>query len=183
MPTAITPNDLLPILSNGHAYLHLVPPELRRLTTFPDAERVPIILLDLPTGSALHWLEDMQGSEERNRTVILTSNDHPAYLEAVRSYHVGAIISANASAYERGLRHALETVAAGDRIAVERRHTFTQMLVLRRTLAGRSNREVAEELHLSPKTITSHFGPLLTEYGCPTRTVLVACILTGARRG
>jgi DNA-binding NarL/FixJ family response regulator len=50
--------------------------------------------------------------------------------------------------------------------------------VLRQVARGKTNRQIAEELHVSPHTVEKHVGSLLRKLGVSSRTALLAFILT-----
>ena len=50
--------------------------------------------------------------------------------------------------------------------------------VLRKLLRGLSNRAIAAELVLSPRTVESHISHLLAKTGCRNRTQLLLWALT-----
>ena len=51
--------------------------------------------------------------------------------------------------------------------------TAAEQAVLRRLLQGLSNRSIAAELVLSPRTVESHISHLLAKTGCRSRTQLL----------
>ncbi|WP_398329580.1 response regulator transcription factor [Vulcanococcus sp.] len=51
--------------------------------------------------------------------------------------------------------------------------TAAEHAVLRRLLEGLSNRSIAAELLLSPRTVESHISHLLAKTGCRSRTQLL----------
>jgi len=51
--------------------------------------------------------------------------------------------------------------------------TPAETLVLQRLLRGLSNRSIAAELVLSPRTVESHISNLLAKTGCRSRTQLL----------
>jgi DNA-binding NarL/FixJ family response regulator len=52
--------------------------------------------------------------------------------------------------------------------------TQRQIEVLRLVAAGRSNREIARELHLSEKTVARHLSNIFVALGVASRTAAVA---------
>ena len=50
--------------------------------------------------------------------------------------------------------------------------------VLQQLLRGLSNRAIATELTLSPRTVESHISRMLTKTGCQNRTQLLLWALT-----
>jgi DNA-binding CsgD family transcriptional regulator len=82
--------------------------------------------------------------------------------------------SALALARRLGMRSVLESVAAGSPTPPAL-HTLTgrQQEVLRLLAAGLTNKEAADRLHLSPRTVEMHVAGLLDRLNCRTRAAAI----------
>ncbi|MEI4488200.1 response regulator transcription factor [Frigidibacter sp. MR17.14] len=155
------------------------------------AERTPdIMILDLvmPGGGGLSALSRIAGAHPEVRCVLLTVNDCPdTAIEALnggaRGYILkgvpaGELISALRSIMRgdtfvspafatRLLSAAQESRARRDPAAGSL--TFREEQVLRELKSGRSNREIAEILSISEKTVKVHMSSIMQKLGAKNR--------------
>jgi len=76
----------------------------------------------------------------------------------------------------------LATIAGGRPEAPWSPLTTRELEVARLVAAGNTNREIAAELFLSPKTVSAHVEHILTKLGAARRTEIAAWVTTLSRR-
>jgi len=69
--------------------------------------------------------------------------------------------------------------SANDTPATPRRLTARQTEILRLIAAGHSNRQIADQLHISPGTVKWHVKQILAKTGASTRAEALAKVLGG----
>ena len=92
-------------------------------------------------------------------------------VEAIRAVHDGEVLLSPQITHRLVQRHLARN--RGDRAAVLERLTSRETDVLRRVVAGDSNPEIADTLHLSESTVKTHIGQLLAKTGSRDRVHLV----------
>lgn len=139
---------------------------------------VAVLDLSMPGPGGLEVLKQLK--EEHPRLPVLILTMHPEDQYAVRAFRAGASGYLTKQSIPEELIKAVETVAAGRRyitpsvaeaLAIEVHHDTTKLpheqlsdrehQVLLRIAAGRSVGEIAEELRLSPKTVSTYRGRIL----------------------
>ena len=161
---------------------------LRQIETLsPD---VALVDLQLPGMDGLALARALRQIRPHLRTLLLTSLIDPLAVTRVRESGVEGYLEKDAHPEELAL--ALRTVAAGkpyfskrfgDTLAREGAKTEAlgkilsrrEQQVLTLVLAGRTNREIAESIGLSPRTVEFHRANLMGKLGATSVTELLAC--------
>ena len=150
-----------------------------------------VLLLDLNLGqrSGLELLEQLAPRKLRTRTVVLTMYGQPGQVaQALRAGAAGYVLKGSPSA---------ELLAAIDAVAAGRNHLGPEVSALAATalsapppagvaalsarerqvvtmvVRGSSSSAIAEQLHLSPKTVESYRSRLMTKLGVADVPALV----------
>lgn len=127
---------------------------------------LPVLLL-----TALDWDSVLTESWKAGAVGVLTKDaDADALVQAVRQAAEGRRLFT--SEQRRKIR--IWEHAVGGRLAAL---TVREWDVLRLIAKGKTNREICEELVLSPKTIEKHVSSILSKSGLRFRTELVAFLL------
>lgn len=151
--------------------------------------RPDILMLDLnmPGRPSLQAIPDIVECSPNTQIVVLTMQDDPAFArEAMRSGARGYVLK---EAADDELIRALRTAAAGETYlhptlgaklaaqAAKRRSgdvlTDRETEVLRMIALGHTNREIADEFVLSPRTIESHRAHIQQKLNLASRAELV----------
>jgi DNA-binding NarL/FixJ family response regulator len=146
-----------------------------------------ILLLDinLPGRHGLQVARWLRAADLKTRIVILTGYDGESYIAATRKLGVHGFVSKVAAAQElvaairlvaRGLTYfPTEAAGAGDAGAPGPRMlpTPAERLVLELVAEGNSNRQIAEQLGLSARTVQFHLSNLFAKAQVKSRTGLV----------
>lgn len=186
-----------PMVRQGLAAFFAVSPDLSVVGECADAESalalaeaerpdIALVDLELPGRSGLWLLEEMRARQLPVRCVVLTS-----YADAE---HARAALGAGAQAYllkridPEDLANALRQVHAGRTVFDPEvapallaqasappgpRLTVREREVLDALLRGLANKEIADALGISPRTVKGHVGALLAKLGCLDRTQAV----------
>jgi len=147
--------------------------------------------LNMPGGPILTAIPDLRREAPDTQIVVLTMQEDPAFArEALRA---GALAYVLKEAAESELVEAVRRAAAGEiylnpqlgaRIAAEPPPgppddlSEREVDVLRRIALGHTNREIAEELYLSVRTIETHRQHIQQKLRLATRAELVRYALT-----
>jgi two-component system, NarL family, invasion response regulator UvrY len=154
-------------------------------------ERIDVILLDLTLGaeSGMDLLKSVKAKTPAIRVVILSAFGEDQY--AVQALKSGADGYLNKESAPESLIAAVRRVAAGNKyispnLAEKLADTLTgaqpqaheklsdrEFQVLRMIAAGRSLVSIAEELHVSTKTVTSYRSRVLEKMGFETNADLI----------
>jgi DNA-binding CsgD family transcriptional regulator len=114
----------------------------------------------------------------RAGVALAAAGDRPAALEQLRAAHDGARalgsvpLAASAAEEVASLGESLEATL-GRRAAADHAHAGLsprELEVMQAVAAGRTNREIAEELVLSTRTVDMHVRNILAKLGCRSRT-------------
>src|SRR5947209_14409468 len=148
---------------------------------------VLILDLNMPGGSVLEAIPELRKESPGTQIVVLTMQEDPAFArEALRA---GALAYVLKEAAESELVEAVRRAAAGEiylnpqlgaRIAAEPPPgppddlTEREVEVLRRIALGHTNREIADQLYLSVRTVETHRQHIQRKLGLDTRAELVA---------
>ncbi|WP_420451896.1 response regulator transcription factor [Ilumatobacter sp.] len=155
-------------------------------------EGCDIVLFDATTAdeSSLERLERMIADPSLGKVVIYTWDVDGWFAEQGRVAGVDAVVSKSATAAE--LVELLEQVHVGEWTVVvddERPRlddpiatlTGREQQVLGILAAGRSNKEIADDLFVSPETVKSHVRSILVKLGARNRTEAARMALQRAR--
>jgi two-component system invasion response regulator UvrY len=152
---------------------------------------VDVVMLDLtlPDRSGLDLLKDLQRERRPPAVVVLTM--HPEEQYAVRALRAGAAAYLEKASAPEELVAAVRKVASGDRYVTS---SLAELLaeslsgtsgaphealsdreyqVLCRLAAGRSLKDIAAELFLSPTTVATYRSRILTKLGLGTTAEIV----------
>jgi DNA-binding NarL/FixJ family response regulator len=153
-----------------------------------------VVLLDLsmPDVNGLEAAKEIGRLCPRTRICVLTRhNDHAHFLELIRAGVLGYVLKQSRTAE---LLAAIRTVAAGGEYvddamtsrmtqgyrgdAIRTASTLKPLsnreeAVVRQTAWGRSNKEIAQAMHLSVKTIEAHKSNAMRKLGCNSRLDIV----------
>jgi two-component system, NarL family, response regulator NreC len=149
--------------------------------------QVLVLDLNMPGGSVLEAIPSIRQEAPGTQIVVLTMQENPAFArEALRA---GALAYVLKEAAEDELVEAVRRAASGEiylnpqlgaRIAAEPPPgppddlTDREVDVLRRIALGHTNREIAEQLYLSVRTVETHRQHIQRKLGLDTRAELVA---------
>jgi DNA-binding NarL/FixJ family response regulator len=138
-----------------------------------------VILLDitLPDRSGFDVLNDLRGMETAPLVVVLTWHTEPSY--AARAIAAGAHGYVNKSVEPKELLEAIRAVSRGEQVVppgVEQllasgdghpasALTAREQQVMEMLARGMTNREIAEHLDISIKTVDTHRGHVLKKLG------------------
>jgi two-component system response regulator NreC len=147
---------------------------------------VLVVDLNMPGGSVLEAIPELRRESPDTQIVVLTMQEDPAFArEALRA---GALAYVLKEAAESELVEAVRRAAAGEiylnpqlgaRIAAEPPPgppddlTDREVDVLRRIALGHTNREIADQLYLSVRTIETHRQHIQQKLRLATRADLV----------
>jgi two-component system, NarL family, invasion response regulator UvrY len=154
-------------------------------------KRIDVILLDLALGtqSGMELLKSVKAKMPQVRVVILSAFGEDQY--AVQALKAGADGYLNKESAPESLIAAVRRVAAGNKYispnlaeklaggltgAQAQAHeklSDREFQILRMIAAGKSLVAIAEELHVSTKTVTSHRSRLLEKMGVATNADLI----------
>ena len=143
-------------------------------------QEIDVALVDirLPDGSGLELISAFRS---RPAWIVLSSFEAPQYLSAALRFGAAGYLLKTAPLGD--VIDAIRRVARGG-TAFESRHLRTaqgaaggelserERSILRGVLAGRSNDEVAAELHVARKTVEAHLTRLFARFGVGSRTEL-----------
>jgi two-component system, NarL family, response regulator NreC len=155
--------------------------------------RPSVLVLDLnmPGGSVLEAIPELRAEAPDTQIVVLTMQEDPAFAQAALSG--GALAYVLKEAAETELVEAVRRAAVGEiylnpqlgaRIAAEpppgppRDLTERELDVLRRIALGHTNREIADQLYLSVRTIETHRQHIQQKLRLSTRSELVRYALS-----
>lgn len=167
--------------------------QARRLT--PD-----VILMDvsMPGMNGIEATRAIKAEQPGVGVLVLTSYDDDAYVFALLEAGAAGYLLKNAS--EDDLLGAVRAVAAGEsalhpsiaRKVLERFSAFAsptppeddlsprELEVLRVAATGRTNKEIARDLDISPRTVQVHLANIFSKLGVGSRT---EAVLHGIKRG
>jgi two-component system, NarL family, response regulator NreC len=155
--------------------------------------RPSVLVLDLsmPGGSVLEAIPELRAEAPDTQIVVLTMQEDPAFAQAALSG--GALAYVLKEAAETELVEAVRRAAVGEiylnpqlgaRIAAEPPPgppgdlTERELDVLRRIALGHTNREIADQLYLSVRTIETHRQHIQQKLRLSTRSELVRYALS-----
>jgi DNA-binding NarL/FixJ family response regulator len=150
--------------------------------------RPDVLVLDLtlPDRTGLEVLHDMRELDTAPLVVVLTWHTEPSY--AARAIAAGAHGFVYTSAQPDELLRAIRAVARGERVvppgvdemlaagSVEPAASLTarELQVMEMLARGMTNREIAEHLGISGKTVDTHRGHVLKKLGIRTNSELTS---------
>ena len=155
-----------------------------------------LVLLDIvfPDGSGLDVLQQIRSQEPSTRVVLLSM--HPEEQYARRALHLGASGYLTKESAPGELVNAIQKVMAGGRYitqalaerladeigmpdgkALHETLSDREFLVLTRLGAGRSIHEIAGELSLSPKTVSTYRSRLLGKLKLKTEADIIHYVI------
>jgi two-component system response regulator NreC len=147
---------------------------------------VLVLDLNMPGGSSLGHIGDVRAEFPGTQLVVLTMQNEPSY--ARQALSAGALGYVLKDAPEEELVEAVRRAAAADtyldprlgaRVAAEPPAgppadlSERQVQVLRLLALGYTNAEIAEELHLSVRTVENHRRRIMEKLGLSSRSDLV----------
>lgn len=158
--------------------------EASEVMPLAQAHRPDVVVLDItmPGESGLEILPRLRAALDDVKVLVLSMHDHPQYvMEAVRAGANGYVLK---DARPAELREAIRAIYRGESFFTpsvagqlseglrqeaehEERRGLVQSLtsreqeVLRRIAEGRTNKEIAAELGISPRTVESHRESLM----------------------
>jgi two-component system response regulator NreC len=146
---------------------------------------VVVVDLNMPGGPVLEAIPSLREASPDTRVVVLTVDDDPASIrEAMRAGALGYVLKSAAGA---GLVQAIRMVAEGEtylepqlgaRLAAEPSRlpyelSERELEIVRLIALGHTNREIADQLYLSIRTVESHRAYVRRKLGLRTRSELV----------
>jgi two-component system response regulator NreC len=147
---------------------------------------VVVLDLNMPGGAVLEAIPEMRKEQPNSQIVVLTMQENPAFArEALRA---GALAYVLKEAADSELVEAVRRAAAGEiylnpqlgaRIAAEPPPgppddlTEREVEVLRRIALGHTNREIADQLFLSVRTVETHRQHIQQKLRLTSRAELV----------
>ena len=147
---------------------------------------VLVLDLNLPDRSGFDVLTDMKPNPTAPLTVVLTWHTEPSY--AARALQAGAHGYVNKAVEPDELLAAIRAVSRGERVVPPGVDellaagetdpagalTARELEVMRMLARGMTNREIAEQLSISIKTIDTHRGHVLKKLGLRNNSELTA---------
>lgn len=144
-----------------------------------------LLVLDvgLPGASGLEVLAEVRRSSKGTKVLVLTGQSTVGLLQATVSAKPEGIALKTASMDE--LRHGIAEVLSGTSwISEDVRHllanaadvpdlTARELQILKLLVNGMSNRDIAERLSISPKTVENHRTRTMAKLGVHSRTELL----------
>ncbi|HJU81009.1 MAG TPA: response regulator transcription factor [Acidimicrobiia bacterium] len=139
---------------------------------------VIVVDLDLPDGSGLEVCRAARRVSPNSRILILTGFADQQALEAARREGVAGFVLKRVQEFD--LLDDIRRVAAGDTVFRDApttqasrlpddpllaRLTQRERIILQQITAGRTNREIADNLFLAEKTVKNYVSNLLTKMG------------------
>jgi two-component system response regulator NreC len=169
--------------------------DLVSLVRHVDAHQPHVLVLDLgmPDGSSSEAIRQLRARLPAMQIVIVTMEENPVF--AQRALAAGAIGFVLKDRADEELPDAIRLAARGEqfvspqlvlplddmhRIVAEDKLTVREVEVLRLIALGHTSIEIAQKLHLSPRTVETHRARIHRKLGLATRAELVAYAL---RRG
>lgn len=159
-----------------------------------------VILMDvsMPGMNGIEATKQIKAERPAQNVLVLTSYDDDAYIFALLEAGAAGYLLKNAS--ESDLLGAVRAVAAGEsalhpsvaRKVLERFSTTStvsapldtlsprELEVLRIAATGRTNKEIARDLDISPRTVQVHLANIFSKLGVGSRT---EAVLIGIKRG
>ncbi len=159
-----------------------------------------VILMDvsMPGMNGIEATKQIKAERPAQNVLVLTSYDDDAYIFALLEAGAAGYLLKNAS--ESELLGAVRAVAAGEsalhpsvaRKVLERFSTTStvsapldtlsqrELEVLRIAATGRTNKEIARDLDISPRTVQVHLANIFSKLGVGSRT---EAVLIGIKRG
>lgn len=169
-----------------------------------------IVLIDTALFAAVgaRTLSGLRASAARARLILLWDEAHPVAVEEIERHGIDGCIPllAPARLYARAIREVSrgglwlprwimnrvcrrvlgrndsEAVAAGVRASVLQALTVREQAIAGRVAAGRTNKEIALELNVSPDTVKKHLGAIFRKVGVQRRSQLASCLGAGPQR-
>jgi DNA-binding NarL/FixJ family response regulator len=173
-----------PVLRDGIAALLSAQPDMDVVVSganvadaaaFLASSDIDVLLLDIRLGSdsGLSALQDRP--DKHPAVVVLTAYAYPQYSQA--ALRLGASGFALKNGPIDDLIAAIRAAAAGGlsfsvRPTAQPGLTERELDVIRRVIDGRSNDEIASDLHISSKTVESHLRRIFERFGIASRTEL-----------
>jgi len=162
--------------------------DLEAVSRQVQRHRPQVLVLDLgmPDGSSIEAIGELRGRVPETQIVVLTSDDSPVF--ARRAFTAGALgcVTKDLADEELGpavhaARRCEEYVSprmaapldALKRTLTDNRLTQREVEVLRLIALGHTSAEIADKLHLSPRTIETHRAHICRKLGLRTRAGLV----------
>jgi len=146
---------------------------------------VAVVDISMPVMNGIEATKRIKRLSPQTAVLILTAYDDQQYVEAVLAAGAAGYLLKNARGSEliAAVRRAVNRVAPGqaDRVApVLEALSEREVEVLRLAARGLSNREIAEELVLSPYTVQNHMKSIFGKLQASSRT---EAVMVGLRRG
>ena len=169
--------------------------DLAALVRHVDGLRPDVLVLDLgmPDGSSSEAISQLRERAPEMQIVVMTMEENPVF--AQRALGAGAIGFVLKDHADEELPAAIRLAARGEqyvsphlsgplddvhRAVTEDKLTVREVEVLRLIALGHTNVEIAQKLHLSPRTVETHRARIQRKLARTTRAELVAYAL---RRG
>jgi two-component system response regulator NreC len=158
-----------------------------------DQPEVLVLDLGMPGGSSIEAISSLRKQVPKTHIVVLTMEESPVF--AQRTFAAGAVGFVTKDRADGELAQAVRAAAKGEeyisprvaarlealRDSMQADHlTPREVEVLRLIALGHTSVEVAEKLHLSPRTVETHRANIHRKLGLATRAELVRYAL---RRG
>lgn len=165
-----------------------------------DHPDVAIIDISMPIMNGIEATKEIKRTSPQTAILVLTAYDDDQYvfaileagaagfllknargselIEAVRKVHEGESVLHPTIARKvlRRVSHVVEGTHSADSEVLSER----ELAVLRLAAEGRSNRQIADELVLSPRTVQSHLANIFAKLRVGSRT---EAVMFGLRRG